>query len=176
MPRRPLFALSALAATLVTLTAPSAVWALEGQLSASVRLGASLGRGPRAGLGPALELAGGYGLNDAFTLYAAAGYATTFPAAPYAPTHRGWASAGLRYAFDYLRVVPVISVGLRGDLLASPYDGWLTPSAELRVGLVWMRARYRAWELDLGYAAHFLQREHAPDVFSVNIGYHFLRD
>ncbi len=157
---------------------PCPATALDRQVFVAPRAGFGWSSGLVGGPGLAVECAGGYGLSDAFNLYAVAGYTLEFPRDPNSPRHGVNLSAGLSYAFDYLRVVPVISVGFRGDLVAagSTGSGWITPSAEGRFGLVWMLRRYRALELDVAYAYPFASREFSGGFFSVTVGMRFLRD
>lgn len=161
---------------LAVCAAASGAQALEGQLFGGPRLGFAGATGPAGGLGGLVELHGGYGLNDAFHLYATTGYqllsATETPGARQG-VHL---SAGLAYAFDYLRVTPLVSLGARGNLVFSPRGDWLAPAAEARLGIVWHLQRYRHLEVDLTYAAAITQRELSADLVQITVGLRFLRD
>ncbi len=166
----------ALVSGLAVHAASSGALALERQLLGGPRLGFAGATGPAGGLGGLLELHGGYGLNDAFHLYATTGYqllsATDAPGA----RHGVHLSAGLAYAFDYLRVTPLVSLGARGNLVFSPRGDWLAPAAEARLGLVWHLERYRHLEIDLTYAAALTQRDLSADLVQITVGLRFLRD
>lgn len=168
-----------LAATLCCMAALARtprVEALEGQLLGGARLGGAYASGPAGGLGGQLELHGAYGLNDAFSLYATTGYQALGGGAAEGLRHGVHLSAGVAYAFDYLRVTPVISLGARGNLTFAPQADWLAPAAEARLGLVWNLQRYRHLELDLSYAAALTQRDLSGDVVQLTVGVRFLRD
>lgn len=167
-----------LAATLclMALVGPLPAHALDGQLLGGARLGGAYASGPAGGLGGQLELHGAYGLNDAFSVYATTGYQALGGAAAEGVRHGFHVSAGLAYAFDYLRVTPVISLGARGNLTLAPQADWLAPAAEARLGLVWNLQRFRHLELDLSYAAAFARRDLSGDVVQLTVGVRFLRD
>jgi len=156
--------------------ASSSAWALERQFFAGPRLGFAAATGPAGGLGGQLELHGGYGLNDAFHLYATTGYQLVMAADSPGPRHGLHLSAGLAYAFDYLRVTPVIGLGLRGNLAWTPQADWLAPAAEARLGIVWNLQRYRHLEVDLTWATALSQRALSADIVQITVGLRFLRD
>ena len=175
-PALPRPALLAATLCLAALARAPRVEALEGQLLGGARLGGAYASGPAGGLGGQVELHGAYGLNDAFSLYATTGYQALGGGAAEGLRHGVHLSAGVAYAFDYLRVTPVISLGARGNLTFAPQADWLAPAAEARLGLVWNLQRYRHLELDLSYAAALTQRDLSGDVVQLTVGVRFLRD
>lgn len=167
----------ALAATLsVALFAPAAQ-AVERQLQLSLRPGFSWSSGPHGGPGAAVDLTASYGLNDAFSVYANLGWTMAFPdVARNSPRQGGALSAGVFYAFDYLRVVPYLGLGARGDLMVGPDIGWWGLSAEGRLGAMWLVKRSFALDLQASYAFPFFNRDLAGDLFSVTAGATLLFD
>lgn len=167
-------ALAALALT--ALCAAGEAQALERQLHLSPRLGFVWAGGASPVVGPILEVGGGYGLNDAFTLYANVGYGVGFGDAPASPQHYATVSAGVRYALDYLRVVPWVALGLRGDLFVTPVDGSIGPSVEGRLGAAWLFHRGLGLEVEAAYAFPWLLRDRVSDIVTVSVGLRFVRD
>ena len=163
-------------ATLAAATALP-VLALGGDhdLVLSPRVGFEGSTGPVGGPGALVEFGVQYGLNDAFSLYGVGAYGIAFPDAPRGPRHGGTLAFGAVYAFDVLRVVPYLGVGVRGDLFVGPRDGWITPSAEARVGLRWLLRRGLALSFESAYAFPFIGRDLAADFFSITAGVSFLR-
>lgn len=170
----PRLALSALC--LSALLASVECRALERQLHLAPRLGFVWANGANPVIGPLMEVGAGYGLNDAFTLYANAGYGVGFGDAPASPQHYASVSAGVRYALDYLRVVPWIALGLRGDLFVTPVDGSVGPSVEGRLGAAWLFRRGLGLEVEAGYAFPWLLRDRVSDIVTVSVGLRFVRD
>ncbi len=168
--RSPTFAVVAL-----TLAAPPAL-ALERELVLSPRVGFAGSTGPVGGPGAAVEIGAHYGLNDAFSLYAVGAYTLAFPGDPRGPRHGASLSVGALYAVDVLRVVPYLGLGLRGDVLAGPLDGWITPSAEARVGVRWLLRRGLGLSFEVAYAFPFVGRDLAADFVTATVGVSFLRD
>ena len=166
--------LTSLAVAAVLSPRPAA--ALERELVLSPRVGYAGSTGPVGGPGAVLELGAHYGLNDAFSLYGVGGYTVAFPDAPRGPRHGATLALGVVYALDVLRVVPYLGVGLRGDLLVGPRDGWITPSAEARVGLRWLLRRGFALSFEAAYAFPVVGRDLAADFLTVSVGVSFLRD
>lgn len=171
----PIRLLAGSVALAAALAAPTAN-ALDRELVISPRLGFAGSTGPVGGPGATAEVGLHYGLNDAFSLYAVGGYTLAFPDAPRGPRHGAMLSAGAIYAIDVLRVVPYLGLGIRGDLLVGPQDGWITPSAEARLGLRWLLRRGFALSLEVAYAFPFVGRDLAADFFSATVGVSFLRD
>ena len=157
------------------LAAPTPARAADHDLTLSPRLGVAATSGPGGGVGPAVEFGVQYGLNDAFSLYGVAAYDAAFFAGTRSPRHGAALAFGALYAFDVLRFVPYFGVGVRGDLFVGPRDGWVTPSAEARVGLRWLLRRDFALSLEAAYGFPFVARDLATDLFSITAGVTFLR-
>jgi hypothetical protein len=167
-------ALTALA--LAALFAPASAAALERELVLSPRVGFATSTGPVGGPGAVVELGAHYGLNDAFSLYAVGAYTAAFPDAPRGPRHGATLAVGVVYALDVLRVVPYVGLGARGDVMVGAQEGWVTPSAEARVGLRWLVRRGFALSFEGAYAFPFLANDLAADLVTVAVGVSFLRD
>lgn len=163
-------------ATLALALAPAPASALERELILSPRVGFAGSTGPVGGPGATLELGAHYGLNDAFSLYAVGGYSLAFPDDPRGPRHGANLSVGAVYAIDVLRAVPYLGLGVRGDLLTGPRDGWITPSAEARVGVRWLLRRGLGLSFEAAYAFPFVGRDLAADFLTATVGVSFLRD
>ncbi len=159
----------------LALAAPPA-GALERELVLSPRIGFAGSTGPVGGPGAALELGAHYGLNDAFSLYAVGAYSLAFPDQPRGPRHGASLSVGALYAVDVLRVVPYLGLGVRGDVFTGPRDGWITPSAEARLGVRWLLRRGLGLSFEAAYAFPFVGRDLAADFVTVTAGVSFLRD
>ena len=166
--------IAAIALAAVLSPRPSA--AIERELALSPRVGFAGSTGPVGGPGALVELGAQYGLNDAFSLYAVGGYTAVFPDAPRGPRHGATLAVGVIYALDVLRIVPYLGLGARGDVLVGPLDGWITPSAEARLGLRWLLRRGLAVSFEAAYAFPFVGRELAADFFTASAGVTFLRD
>jgi hypothetical protein len=167
----------ALAAALSTALASPDARAVERQLQLSLRPGFSWSSGPHGGPGTAVDLGAVYGLNDAFSVYANANWSVAFPSvARNSPRHGASLSAGVIYAFDYLRVVPYLGLGARGDLMVGPQIGWWGLSAEARVGAMWLVKRSFALDLQAAYAFPFFNRDLAGDLLTVTAGAALLFD
>lgn len=161
----------ALVAALATALATPRAHAIERQLQLSLRPGFSWSSGPHGGPGAALDLGASWGLNDTFNLYANASWAVAFPdVARNSPRHGASLSAGLIYAFDYLRVVPYLGLGARADLMVGPDLGWWGASAEARVGALWLVKRSFALDLQAAYAFPFFNRDLVSDMLTVTAG------
>jgi hypothetical protein len=167
---------AALALALPALLLPRPASALERELVLSPRVGFASSSGPVGGPGAVVELGAHYGLNDAFSLYAVGGYNVAFPGAPRGPRQGATLAAGVVYALDVLRVVPYVGLGARGDVMVGPNDGWITPSAEARLGLRWLLRRGLGLSFEAAYAFPFVGRDLAADLVTVTVGVSFLRD
>ncbi len=161
----------------VGLLAPGSALAIERQLQVAARAGFGYSSGTHGGPGAAFELGATYGLNDAFSLYAVGGYSLEFPdSTRLSPRHAGSLSAGVFYAFDYLRVVPYLGLGVRGDVYHVPNATFFTPAAEARGGAVWLLNRTWAIDLQAAYAFPFLERDRSGDFVTVTAGLVWQRD
>lgn len=161
----------ALVAALATALATPRAHAIERQLQLSLRPGFSWSSGPHGGPGAAVDLGASYGLNDAFSVYANGSWSLAFPdLARNSPRHGASLSAGVLYAFDYLRVVPYLGLGARADLMVGPDIGWWGASAEGRVGAMWLVKRSFALDLQAAYAFPFFNRDLVSDMFTVTAG------
>lgn len=165
-----------LAACTLALLSPSAALADERQLHLDLHLGYASASGPRGGPGALAQVGVSYGLNDAFTLYSRGSYTLEFPDAPRAPRHAASLSAGISYAFDHLRVVPYAGLGARADLVATPGNLYLAPSAEVRGGLLYLVKRNLTLGLEAAYAYPFLKTDQSADFFSIGLGVRFTWD
>lgn len=164
------------ALALAALLSPRPAAALDRELVLSPRVGFAGSTGPVGGPGAVLELGAHYGLNDAFSLYGVGGYTLAFADGPRGPRHGATLAVGVVYAIDVLRAVPYVGVGARGDVLVGPQDGWITPSAEARVGLRWLLRRGIGLSFEVAYAFPFVGRDLAADLFTASVGVSFLRD
>ena len=168
---------SALAAALSLALSGAPAGAVERQLQLSLRPGFSWSSGAFGGPGAAVDLGASYGLNDALSVYANAAWSIALPeAARNSPRHGAALSAGVFYAFDYLRVVPYGGLGLRGDLFVAPDEGWITVSPEARFGATWLVRRSFAIDLQGAYAFPLFARDRAGDLFTVTAGAMLLFD
>ncbi|MDB4928048.1 MAG: hypothetical protein JWM10_532 [Myxococcaceae bacterium] len=167
---------SAAALSLAALLSSAPAAALERELVLSPRVGFAGSTGPMGGPGFVVELGAHYGLNDAFSLYAVGGYTAAFPDAPRGPRHGATLAVGVVYALDVLRVVPYVGLGARGDLMVGAQEGWITPSAEARVGLRWLLRRGFGLSFEAAYAFPFVANDLAADLLTVSVGVSFLRD
>ncbi len=161
----------ALVAALAVTLAPVAAHAVERQLQLALRPGFAWSSGPHGGPGPTVDVSATLGLNDAFSVYANANWSLAFPSVERnSPRHGGALSAGVIYAFDYLRVVPYLGLGARGDLMVGPDIGWWGLSAEARVGALWLVKRSFALDLQGSYAFPFFNRDLTADLVTVTAG------
>ncbi len=166
-----------LATALAAALATPAARAVERQLQLTLRPGFSYSSGTHGGAGAAVDLGATWGLNDAFSLYANAGWTLAFPdLARNSPRHGAALSAGVIYAFDYLRIVPYLGLGARADGFFAPGASWWSPSAEARVGATWLVKRTVALDVQAAYAFPFLDRDRAADLFTVTAGAMLLFD
>lgn len=171
------FAVSALAAALSLALATAPAQAVERQLQLSLRPGFAWSSGAFGGPGAAVDLGASYGLNDAFSVYANAAWSIAVPAvARNSPRNGASLSAGVFYAFDYLRVVPYVGLGVRGDLFVAPDEGWITVSPEARFGATWLLRRSFALDLQGSYAFPLFERDRAGDLFTLTAGAMLLFD
>ncbi|MEZ4391253.1 MAG: hypothetical protein R3A48_09170 [Polyangiales bacterium] len=153
---------------------PAAASAEARQLQLSLRGGFATSGGALAAPSGALEVGGWYGLSDAFSLYADAGYA--LGGADYGLRHGGYLAVGAVYGFDVVRVVPYLGLGARFDAVAGDDQLVLSPSVEARGGVYYLLRRGLALDLQAAYAFPFVGRDLSSDHVSVTFGVRFLTE
>lgn len=128
-------------------------------------------------VGGVFGLQGGYGLSDAFRIYANVDYGLgVLTASPGSLRHHGSLSFGIAYTLDVISVLPWFGIGLQTSLLATTAAVEWVPFAEARGGVDWLLRRWFGLTAQLAYGLAFANRHLLSDCFTATIGLRFTAD